>query len=145
MKMPLLENIIRTFSRKTCLAGFASLALLSCSKGGSIISDAGSRDKDSYGTRDTSEFPDGAGRQEDAGADAGPGETREVLPGTNGILIKGGQVVTADETGNVQTINQGEVFVVGDSIECVGSPASRCDGTEDATIIQLDSTDKVYT
>ncbi len=161
MKMPLLENIINTFSRKTCLAGFASLALFGCSKGGSIISDAGSRDEDSYGTRDTSEFRDtapiydakaedniseiyDAGRQEDAGADAGPGETREVLPGTNGILIKGGQVVTADETGNVQTINRGEVFVVGDSIECVGSLASRCDGTEDATIIQLASTDKVY-
>lgn len=80
------------------------------------------------------------------GRDAGPGETREVILGANRnqTLFRGGIVVTADDSGDVESTEGGQVFTDGDGIACVGSFENPCEGTEDATIIQLASTDKIY-
>lgn len=195
--LPLEKLVKNVFSRKTFLAGFASLALLGCgSAPTSIVPDAGGKGKDTpeyhdAGARDkgisqtydegakdegVSQFYDGErkdegiqkrydlgtdasvdvglidGRIEDAGpaddaepVDAGTEETREVIPGTNGTLIRGGMVVTADEEGDIEVIERGEVFIPNGSntIDCVGRSGS-CEGTERATVIQLASTDKIY-
>jgi len=77
-----------------------------------------------------------------ASRDAGVGE-REVLPGAaDRLLIRGGIIVTADENGEVTTIEGGELYVNGDTIDCVS--ATTCDAPGDAMVIQLGPNDKVY-
>ncbi len=142
-----LEKLVKNvFSRKAFLAGFASLALLGCGNDtASIISDA----ETSINAFKDGRLAEDAGLRKDAGQtdDAGAGieETREVIPGTNGTLIRGGMVVTTDEEGDVEVIERGEVFIRAGSniIECI-SRLGGCEGAERAAIIQLASTDKIY-
>lgn len=88
----------------------------------------------------------GLGKRLDEGVvtrrDAGIGE-REVLPGAaDRILIRGGIIVTVNETGEVDLFEGGELFVNGDTIDCVSE--TICDITDGATIVQLGPNDKLY-
>ncbi|MFC1511345.1 amidohydrolase family protein [Candidatus Margulisiibacteriota bacterium] len=77
-----------------------------------------------------------------------PSEYRYVIEGTLGapIIITGGIVVTANVSGEIEVIENGEARVEDNRIACVGEAGacSETDETGEPTIVHLAPTDKIY-
>lgn len=124
---------------------FFELLLFGAETNGAINCAEGTRPEPKDASIDTlvGPYPDGGF---DGGQDGGQEIKRGVIPGINldELLITGGMIVTDDQDGNIQIINNGHVFIKGNMIQCVGRPGNPCPGTENASVVQLALTDKVY-